>query len=80
MEIRKLTETDYAQVAELHYALDTFHVQARPDFLRERTKEEIYPKMPICITCLIPADWKLVRLRGSFWLEPYRRPYGKKAV
>ena len=44
MEIRKLTETDYAQVAELHYGLDTFHVQARPDFFRHRTKEEVYPK------------------------------------
>lgn len=44
MEIRKLTESDYDQIAELYKELDDFHAQARPDYFVYRNKDEIYPR------------------------------------
>lgn len=44
MQIRKLTEADYAQVVLLYMELDDIHVRARPDCFVHRSKEETYPK------------------------------------
>lgn len=55
MEIRKLTESDYAALLELYRKLEEFHVQARPDYFLRR--EDAYPQEhflanianPICL-------------------------------
>lgn len=56
MNIRKLSETDYAAMLALYKELDAFHVQARPDYFVHR--DDVYPKdhfvhniaSPICLS------------------------------
>ena len=42
MQIRKLTEQDYASFLELNKELDELHVEARPDFFVHR--DDVFPK------------------------------------
>ncbi len=78
MMIRKLAAADYPAALELFCSLDQLHVEARPDWFRERENAEIFPQAafdagvedPECLFVGAFSDEKLIGLvRATLWKE-----------
>ncbi len=78
MIIRKLTAADYSAAIELFFCLDQLHVEARPDWFRDREKATVFPQEHFEAGVADPdflflgafADEKLVGLaRATLWQD-----------
>jgi len=80
MEIRKLTVGDHAEVEELFYQLDEFHVQNRPDCFVHKDKSKTYPIEVFTHNLAYPGDLELGAfengimvgfVRATLWEESF---------